>query len=289
MHLRPFFGKLPLSEVNSATGQDYRVHRATTPPAYFLKLMAKDENKKYSPPSRSTLHDEFITLRLVLKTAIRKRWLEHLPDLSPPYKTQGKIAHRPWFTPDEYKQLYAASREHAKTAQRHYKWNAEQVHDYILFMANSGLRPDEAKASNLEHRDIKIVHDQATGEQILHIDIRGKRGTGFCKSMPGAVQPYLRLLKRAKPMRVTKAEEEGPAPDPVFPQPTDPVFPGNHIKLFNGILRRSKLKLSSTTSKKSAWQRMNRLLPPRRASNDSPFTKSMPVQIDGIGTQQIDD
>lgn len=89
------------------------------------------------------------------------------------------------------------AREHAVNAQRHYKWNAEQVHDYVLFMANTGLRPDEAK--NLQHRDVTVVIDKDTDQRILEIEVRGKRGVGFCKSMPGAVQPYQRLLNRAKP------------------------------------------------------------------------------------------
>ncbi|WP_247295720.1 hypothetical protein [Bradyrhizobium sp. 87] len=70
------------------------------------------------PPARSTLHDEIVTLRLVLKTAIRHNWLSYLRDLSPPYRTHGKIVHRPWFSPDEYKQLYTATREYAKTARQ---------------------------------------------------------------------------------------------------------------------------------------------------------------------------
>jgi hypothetical protein len=77
------------------------------------------------------------------------------------------------------------------------KWNAEQVHDYVLFMANTGLRPDEAK--NLQHRDLTIVDDTATGERILEIEVRGKRGIGYCKSTPNAVRPYERLLGRALP------------------------------------------------------------------------------------------
>ena len=69
------------------------------------------------------MHDEIVTLRLMLKTAIRHGWLTHLPDLSPPYRTQGKIVHRPWFSPDEYKQLYKATREHAKDSRsRSYRW-----------------------------------------------------------------------------------------------------------------------------------------------------------------------
>jgi hypothetical protein len=76
-------------------------------------------------------------IRQVLKTAIRHEWLAHLPDLSPPYKTSEKVVHRPWFSPDEYQQLYTATREHVRNSQPHYKWNAEQLHDYVLFLARS--------------------------------------------------------------------------------------------------------------------------------------------------------
>ena len=60
------------------------------------------------------------------------------------------------FSPAEYKQLYEATRAYAREPfHDHFKWNAEQVHDYVLFLANTGLRPDEAR--NLEHRDVEIV------------------------------------------------------------------------------------------------------------------------------------
>jgi hypothetical protein len=42
-----------------------------------------------------------------------------------------------------------------------------------------------------------VEQDRDTNQRILEIEVRGKRGVGFCKSMPGAVQPYQRLLKRA--------------------------------------------------------------------------------------------
>ncbi|MBT1315051.1 hypothetical protein JQN09_24595, partial [Phocaeicola dorei] len=136
---------------------EYRVHRMTNYAA--LNPHSKSQHKpKAKPPARSTLHDEVVTLRMVLKTAIRHGWLEHLPDLTPPYRSQGKIAHRAWFSPEEYKQLYEAARAYAKEpARTHYKWNAEQVYDFVLFMANTGLRPDEA--FNLQHRDVTIAHD----------------------------------------------------------------------------------------------------------------------------------
>ena len=64
----------------------------------------------------------------------------------------------------------------------------------MLFMVNSGLRPDEAK--RIELRDIDIVADGPGNEEILHIAVRGKRGVGFCKTMPGAVIPFKRIKAR---------------------------------------------------------------------------------------------
>lgn len=248
LHLLPFFGDCGISEVTPGKVQKYRVHRIST-------------STTGKPPARSTLHDEVVTLRLVLKTAIRHGWLAHLPDLSPPYRTQGKIVHRPWFSPAEYKQLYEATREYAREPfHEHYKWNAEQVHDYVLFMANTGLRPDEAK--NLQHRDVTIVRDEATGERILEIEVRGKRGIGFCKSMPGAVKTYQRLLARQLPglpqgkrARLRRAKMGGvPETDEIkYPKPIDPVFPGNHIKLFNGVLKRAKLKKDRDGNRRTAY------------------------------------
>jgi integrase len=298
LHLLPFFGDKGLSEVNEDTAQEYRVYRITgkmpgeetapgdkaaprrkPPSRSTLHDEANPINGKkpgdeaasrgpaapaHKPPSRSTLHDEIVTLRQVLKTAVRKRWLSHLPNLSPPYKTQGKVAHRPWFSPDEYKQLYKATRQYAHDCSgMHRQWNAEQVHDYVLFMANTGLRPDEAMPRNLEHRDVRIVEDQSTGERILEIDVRGKRGVGYCKSMPGAVKVYERLLARALPglpqgKRARKRRGESLDNPPVrekakYPQPTDPVFPGNHIKLFNGLLDRNKLKYDREGRPRTAY------------------------------------
>lgn len=267
LHLLPFFGKLGLSEVTPGKVQDYRVHRMTTPVGGSAPESEQPpgDGKKRPPrrrskaPARSTMHDEIVTLRQVLKTAIRHGWLSHLHDFSPPYRTQGKIAHRPWFSPEEYKQLYTATRQYAHASKgKHYAWNAEQVHDYVLLMANTGLRPDEAK--NLQHRDVTIAKDHATGERILEIEVRGKRGVGYCKSMPSAVLPYERLLKRGKPARKGREKRhkdaDGVTPvreAPKLPQPTDPVFPGNHIKLFNGVLRRTNLKLDRDNNKRTAY------------------------------------
>ena len=177
---------------------------------------------------------ETVTLRQVIKTAIRHGWLEHLPDFSMPYKTAGKITRRAWFSPEEYKTLYEASRARAKKNKgTGRQWACEQLHDYILFMANTGLRPDEA--NNLEYRDVEIVEDEATDETILLIEVRGKRGIGYCKSMANAVRPFERLVERNSP------------------EPTDKVFPANHKKQFNAILNENDLKVDRDGGRRTAY------------------------------------
>ena len=221
LHLMPFFGKLGLSQITAGKVQDYRVERMSNP-----------WNGK--APSYSTLHDEIVTLRLVLKAAIRHDWLDHLPDFSAPYKASKKVSHRAWFSPEEYKALYTATRKNARDAKgkRNAK-AAEQLHDKILFLANTGLRPDEAK--QLQYGDVEIVEDQSTGETILEISVRGKRGVGYCKSMPGAVMPFKRMVERNSP------------------EPTDPVFPTDHKKQFNRILEELGLKFDRDGNRRTLY------------------------------------
>ena len=187
VHLIPFFGTKVVSEVTTGLVQEYRIHRMTS------RLDRKTGQPKR--PSRSSLNAEIIALRQVLKTANRQGWLPILPDLSAPFRASSKISHRAWFSPDEYKQLYEATRARANaTESPRRKFIRNQLHDFVLFMANTGLRPDEA--ARLEFRDVVIATDEATGERILEIEVRGKRGVGHCKSMPGAILPFERIAER---------------------------------------------------------------------------------------------
>ena len=223
IHLIPFFGHMVLSEITPGQVQEYRIHR---------REKAMEERGK--PAARSTMHQEIVCLRQVLKTAVRHGWLQYLPDLSEPYGASGKISHRAWFSPDEYRTLYTATRKRANNPKRkRFKWESEQLHDFVLFMANTGLRPDEAY--RLEYRDVEIIEDEASDDTILEIVVRGKRGVGYCMSMPGAVTPFERLKKRNAP------------------QPTDLIFPKRHRGLFNRILDEEGLKFDREGNRRTAY------------------------------------
>ncbi len=235
-YLIPFFGAKALSEINPGLVQDYRIDRAKkgNPPPRFAKAPPEGEERKITLPSRSTIHQEIVCLRQVLKYANRHGWIEYVPNLSPPYRASGKISHRAWFSPEEYKRFYTATRDRAKNPRKE-RWRtaSENLHDYVLFMVNTGLRPDEAL--RLEYRDVTVAHDENNNEKILEIEVRGKRGVGYCKSMPGAVQPFQRLKQR----------NQG--------KPTDKLFPKFQKQLFNAILDELDLKKDREGQARTAY------------------------------------
>lgn len=231
VHVLPYFGNKFVSEITAGTVQEYRIHRIENP---RRRWNAREGGPPPAPPCRKSLSNEIIAVRQVLKTAVRHGWLAGLPDLSQPYKASPKIAHRGWFSHAEYKQLYTATRKRAaQPLKPQWRHECEQLHDFVLFMANTGLRPDEAW--RLEYRDVHVVRDEATGEIILEIEVRGKRGVGHCKSMPGAVTPFRRLRKRNDP------------------EPTDRLFPSRQRQLFNAILDEEKLKVDRDGSRRTAY------------------------------------
>jgi len=199
LHILPFLGELPLSAVDAGRVQEYRIRRLSPPSPGARAVGSRTRRPRtWRRPARSTLHKEIVCLRQVLKSAQRKGWIAAVPDLSEPYRSSTKVSHRAWFSPEDYRRLYQATRARARRPPRE-RWRGpcEDLHDYVLFMANTGLRPDEA--ARLEHRDVQVVATGEPGERILEIEVRGKRGVGFCKSMPGAVAPYERLRARHAP------------------------------------------------------------------------------------------
>jgi len=278
VHLLPFFGKTPVSLIGPQMAQDYRVHRKTKPKeaearealeaqkVREAKLKGKEykPKKPWTPPANVTLKHEIVTLRLVLKTAQRLGWIGHVPDLSPPYRGSGKISHRAWFSLEEYNELCRVTRDRAKNPPKpRWKWECEQLNNFVVFMVNTGLRPDEA--ARLEFRDVEIVADKATGETILEISVRGKRGVGYCKSMPGAVYPFEQLSKRPRAKDPKSRQSKGGAsvlqngsqvavnPDLVLPGPTDLLFPGLRSHHLNAVLDEMGLKFDREANRRSAY------------------------------------
>ncbi len=256
LHLRPFFGETPVNEIDEAMVLRYRVKRAgelSRQPQLrkradgSLEPSARPDRRIKIGPSRSTVDDEVCTLSLVLQTAMRHKKLDRLPSLKNPYRKSKKVKRRARFTLEEYKKLYKGIRAKIPTVEARSLWGWEQLYDYVLFMVNSGLRPDEAK--KVQFRDVKIIRE--AGEEILLIEVDGKTGYGPCKSMSGAVSAFKRLKARGKPGILGRAreryyaEKRGEPMPPVvykYPTPNDLLFPTDLSSLLNEILHELDLK-----------------------------------------------
>lgn len=241
LHLLPYFGKMTLPQVTPGAVQAYRQHRHTEPPppSDASEPRLRSDGSRLPPrpwkrPARNTLHQEIVTLRQILKTAQRHGWIDTIPNLSPPYRASNKIAHRAWFSPAEYKQLCDAVKARIDNPLKpRWRASAETLFDYIIFMANTGLRPDEIL--RLQYRDVTVVMDEATNERILVIEVRGKRGTGYCKSMPAAVYPFWRLKKRANP------------------EPSDVLFPSFPRQLWGKVLKEQGLEFDREGNRRAPY------------------------------------
>jgi hypothetical protein len=70
----------------------------------------------------------------------------------------------------------------------------------VLVAVNTRLRPDASMG--LELCGLTVVDDEDLGKTILEIEACGKRGVGYCETMPVAVRRLQRLRCRPRPARV---------------------------------------------------------------------------------------
>jgi integrase len=228
LYLDPFFGHMAADKITTAKIEAFWAWRQN---------LATQKHGK--PAAHNTIQHDIITLRMVLKLAERKSWIDHLPQFEELFPPRRTISYRGWFSAKDYFKLCQATwacAENPPTGVR--QEVTRQLHDYVVFMANTGLRPDEA--SRLEFRDIVIDNEEAE-DPILVIDVRGKRGIGYCKSMPSAVRAYRRIMERAKLTGGGK------------PLPTDKVFLLDHRDLFNRILGEKNMKLDNDGRPRTAY------------------------------------
>ena len=242
-HLLPFFGKAKISAINGGMMQSYLVQR--------LSQTAEETGK---PPARSTLLQEVVHVRQVLKFCERQGQLAFVPNLSSPFLKKTKKSRRAWFSPEEYQRLYEATRARITNGKRPgWEERYADTHDFVLFQGNSGLRPDET-IGNLQIRDIEmideIINGRRTGKQILDIDVRGKTGVGYCKTMPGAVLPF----QRAKARREAELRAQGHDDKSIARLlPTTQLFPKFYREIFNTVLAEEGLKYDRDGKPRTAY------------------------------------
>ena len=138
-----------------------------------------DELRTERNLSVSSLKKYIVCIRKVLKEAEKEGIINAVPSL-PTIKT-GNVNPRPWFSPEEYKQLLDACRDlrdnpptdldkfdktitdHHKTFLFQFDWG--EMYDFIVFMVHTFLRPSEWKF--LQNKHIQFLHDSDGHEQLM--------------------------------------------------------------------------------------------------------------------------
>ena len=183
----------------------------------------------------STVHTHLNGIRIVFRRAKLRGEVESTPVFLTERKTSSDATPRTWFEPEQYEALYTETRANiGKLKGTRWHKGAMELHDYVLFMVNSGMRIGEAK--NLRFCDIEIETDKdrmGRKRQMLVIrNIKGKRGTGACKTYFGAVRPFERIIERRGLKDAWKTSDQK-------------VFEHHHRDMFNAVLERIGLKFTA--------------------------------------------
>ncbi len=225
--VNPFFAKIPIDQINVQTWFKFKEH-------------IYDQNPKIK---RGTFHQYKNALRMVLNKAYSMGLIERVPEIKDQYGEKRIDAPRPWFSKSEYKTLLAGVRRHIKhlrIAQPRWVNAAEELYDYIIWGTNTGCRVSEM--SNIRFCDVEvkkdgpvIINKEGKREKLHYLiirNIKGKRGTGVCRSFYGAAEAWKRILKRRNIKNPQKNIEK--------------IFVEHHRDMFNVILKENKLKFTNS-------------------------------------------
>ncbi len=216
----PYFGRLPVETISNQTWFEFK--------EYIYNL--------YPQIRRTTLHQYKNAVRVVLNHAYQRGTIKILPVFKDSYTTSKVESPRPWFSFSEYYKLLAGIRRHIESLKEiKPRWveAAEELYDYVIFGVNTGMRVSEI--SNVRFCDVEIKsekdNDGKKKDFLIIRNIKGKRGSGTCKSYYGASSAFHRICSRRK---IKSAKTS-----------TAKLFVAHHRDLFNTILAETNLKFSS--------------------------------------------
>ena len=185
-----YCGKKEVDKIDNSVLKDYISWRKE----YYHKLPERLRPKNYSiNPADKTLEWESTYAKTVLKYAKERGYLGNKPLPDYRYKAERRIV-RPTFTVPEYKKLYTRMRKWIKeTDNESWRYTRELLRDYVLILANSGMRVGEA--NNLKEGDVVEFKDELGRKNYL-FNVQGKTGKRTVIPRANAVRYVERNIKR---------------------------------------------------------------------------------------------
>lgn len=196
--------------------------------------------------SASTIQRNLVSVRQILKHAIKLDLLESLPIFP---AVSHKDNPRPWFNEDDYKLLKETAAIMVKEGYT-YKGEAmtEEVRDFILFMVNTFLRPSDWY--QLKRNQIRVQKRKDGEEPILVISpSTSKTVNTQIISMPTAVHVYENIINRQNQSREWSENSYV-----FFPHIESRGKAKNLMRVFfDQILRKAGLKTAHTGNERTIY------------------------------------
>jgi integrase len=148
------------------------------------------------PPKDGTIRKEQIEFRGIMRYAAEKSYIRE--NQVPKGKIQKGTSRREAFSPEEYRHLHTFARSWIKKAPgKIAEWYRTIVYNFVLVMANTGMRPTEAK--NLRWRDVDVRQDrQGRSFVVLSVSGKGKYRELVAASNVATYLDRIREISKAK-------------------------------------------------------------------------------------------
>ena len=260
-----FFKDKKLEDIRKKDFTEYRIWRNEN----SIKTNPSTGKSKPFIPSNNSLRKEATAIKLMFEYAKDKGWCSSLPDMDVPPLDKNR---RPTFTLTEWRKLvgYRGSprliREWVKEGEQWGGVGRDRfvVHQYVLFCANSGVRPPaELRYLRWNELETKQIEDGTTR---LIATVRGKTGERQVVCNEGAEV----FVKRLYDLRKQELNDNPPYDSFVIcNRDGSPI--GSLKKGFESLLRFCDLEFSSKGEKRTLYSLRHFYATQRLSEEVSPY------------------
>lgn len=246
-----YCGAKTVEKITDAVLKDYVEWRRE-----YYKRMPKDKipkNAKLNPADK-TLEWETTFALTLLKFAHERGYRGNVPLPKFRYKAQRNST-RPPFTALEYRRLYVEMRKwmHEQKSNAKWRYTRELLRDYVLILANSGMRVGEA--NSLRVGDLVKFKDE-NDRELYGFNVDGKTGKRFVVLRSNANRYVDRTIERNWRWQAEwqyTADERGEKPNDYLFKMVDGSKIITLIDQFNVVLERAGLTHSADGEKYSLY------------------------------------
>jgi integrase len=170
----------------------------------LIDYLAEQSGKRHFSPN--TVKRIYSDLKHFFNWTIEEGYLDKMPRFP---RINGDKARRPHFDSKDWAKLTRHLREYIKIENKKVRRNRIMLANYILILANTGIRVGEARG--LKWRDISEVRGEGSDRSNIVLLVKGKTGIREVVARTPDVKTY---LKRIYDLRIEELKtEDNPNPD----------------------------------------------------------------------------